>query len=436
MNNPESSPGLKREVGPAGAVVIGLGSMLGAGVFVSVGFAADLAGPATVLAVLLAAALAACNGLSSAQLAAAHPVSGGSYEYGYRFLNPWWGFAAGWLFLAAKSASAATAALGFALYAFPAADPILPGAAAVLLLTLLTLTGLRRTNRVNAVLVAAVLAGLLAFAAVGLFKGLSQPDAHNFSLTPFFGHLEGQPGGGRRLARFLEAAALMFVAYTGYGRVATLGEEIRNPQKSIPLAVISVMIVTMLLYALVALAVAGYDGSASSDAEAGLLAGIAQRFGSPWLSPFLIAAAAVALLGVLLNLILGLSRVWLAMGRKRDMPAPLARISPNGNSPRVAVAVAGAVIAALVFIGDVKAAWSFSAFTVLGYYAVANLAALKLPPELRLYPRAVSYGGLAGCAFLAFWVEPTYWLVGLAVLAAGMLWKTAFNRLSTAPETE
>ena len=282
MNNQR----LKREVGAGGAVLLGLGSMVGAGVFVSVGVVIDIAGPSACLAVALAALLALCNGLSSAQLAAAHPVSGGTYEYGYRQLNAWWGFSAGWLFLCAKSASAATAAIGFAQYAFPSVPTLIPAAATVAVLTAVTLTGLRRSNRVNAVLVTIVMAGLVGFAAVGLYRS----GGGAFSLKPFFESPAGEPV---NLTGFLEAAALMFVAYTGYGRVATLGEEIRDPRRSIPRAVIAVMAVTMALYALVTIVAAGYGGG-SPGAEGGLLSAIARGFGSPTLAAALTVAAGVA----------------------------------------------------------------------------------------------------------------------------------------------
>ncbi len=418
---------LKREVGAGGAVLLGLGSMVGAGVFVSVGVAIDIAGPSACLAVALAALLALCNGLSSAQLAAAHPVSGGTYEYGYRQLNSWWGFSAGWLFLCAKSASAATAAIGFAQYAFPGSPTLLPAAATVVVLTAVTLTGLRRSNRVNAVLVSIVAAGLIGFAAVGLYRS----GGGAFSLTPFF---QSPDGGAVTLTGFLEAAALMFVAYTGYGRVATLGEEIRDPRRSIPRAVIAVMAITMALYALVTIVAAGYGGS--RGAEGGLLSTIARGFGSPALATALTGAAAVALLGVLLNLILGLSRVMLAMGRRGDIPSVFARVEKSGATPGPAVVASGLLIAALTLIGSVEAAWSFSAFTVLGYYSVTNLSALRLPPEKRLYPRFISYAGLAGCAFLAFWVKPIYLLIGSGVIGAGLIWKAVANLFNEPAEAD
>ncbi len=157
---------LKRELGVPGAILMGLGSIVGTGVFVSLAIAAGIAGPAVILAVAIAALVAICNGLSSAQLAANHAVSGGTYEYGYRYLNPWLGFIAGWLFLLAKSASAATAALGFAGYLLNALGlsrqewlvPLALGT--VLVLTLVVLSGIQRSNQVNIAIVSITLLSL------------------------------------------------------------------------------------------------------------------------------------------------------------------------------------------------------------------------------------------------------------------------------------
>jgi APA family basic amino acid/polyamine antiporter len=417
-------PQLRREVGLAGAVLMGLGSIVGTGVFVSIGLGAEIAGPAVVLAILLAAGVAAANGLSSAQLAASHPVSGGTYEYGYKYLNPALGFTAGWMFLCAKSASAATAALGFSGYLLNllgVEQPvvrILVAVATVAILTAVILRGIRSSNRTNTLIVSITLAALFFFVAAGLPGALANAAA-NF--TPFFAPQTGEAP----WQAFLHATALMFVAYTGYGRIATLGEEVHEPQRTIPRAIITALLVTMLLYGavgFVAVAAVGADEFAAlTYATAAPLEAIAQQFGIPGAGLILAVGAMTAMLGVLLNLILGLSRVLLAMGRRRDMPPAVARIDEARSTPTVAVIVMGVVVGLLTLVGSVKATWSFSAFTVLVYYAITNLAALQLPPERRLYPRPIAWAGLAACAFLAFWVEPIYWLVGLGMIGLGLL---------------
>jgi APA family basic amino acid/polyamine antiporter len=420
-----SSSTLRRELGVTGAVFMGLGSIVGTGVFVSIGIGAGIAGSSVVLAVVLAAFVATANGLSSAQLAAIHPVSGGTYEYGYQYLSPTLGFTAGWMFLLAKSASAATAALGFSGYALDlvgvGTDWLVPLAvAAVLVLTGVVFSGLRRSSLVNIAIVSITLAALGAFVFVGL------PDVDSTRYSGFF-------GGGS--AGFVEAIALMFVAYTGYGRIATLGEEVREPRRTIPRAIVTTLLVTMVLYASVAFVAVGVAGPDRLAALTGSLAApleeLAKEFAGDGLAALVAVGAMTAMLGVLLNLILGLSRVLLAMGRRRDMPAATARLNATGTTPVVAVAVVGAVIAGLVLIGDVETTWSFSAFTVLIYYSITNLAALQLPDDQRRFPRWVSWAGLAACLFLAFWVDPVVVLGGLGLLAAGFAVRAVVRRLAT-----
>ncbi|NDJ53057.1 MAG: amino acid permease [Chloroflexi bacterium] len=432
---------LKRELGVFGAVMMGLGSIVGTGVFVSIAIAAGIAGPMVILATAIGATVATANGLSSAQLAANHPVSGGTYEYGYRYLNSWLGFIAGWTFLLAKSASAATAALGFAGYLLVAIGLDNPGLAvplalgAVIVLTVIVLSGIRRSNTTNIVIVSITLLTLLAFVMFGLSPTFSSASE---TLQPFF--VVGPDSDRSLIPSLLYASALMFVAYTGYGRIATLGEEVREPRQTIPRAIITTLVFTMILYGGVATVAVGAAGaevlSNTVTGRAAPLEIIAQGFGVPILPQVMAFGAITAMLGVLLNLILGLSRVLLAMGRRRDMPAATAQLNQAETTPWVAVIVMGSVIAGLVLIGDVRTTWSFSAFTVLIYYSITNLAALQLSNEERLFPRWVSIFGLAACLFLAFWVEPTIWLVGLGLIAVGLLWHFVAQRWSQRNEDE
>ena len=411
MTARSSSPQLQRVVGLPGAILMGLGSIMGAGVFVSLGLGEEIAGPSVLLALALAAVVATCNGLSSAQLAANHPVSGGTYEYGHRWLTPSLGFTAGWMFLCAKSASAATAALGFAMYLAP--DYLLPVSLATLAgLTVITLTGMQRSNTVNVVIVSAVLLTLLAFVAAGS----SALRTNGEFLRPFFD--------ANRMPELFESTALMFVAYTGYGRIATLGEEVREPRRTIPIAIILTLGLTTLLYlgvSAVSLAHADRQGFQS-------LILLAEKMGGTTLSMALSAGAALALLSVLLNLLLGLSRVALAMGRRGDLPEATGRVTESTKVPAVATVLVAVVIGGLICVGDVKLTWSFSAFTVLIYYAITNLCAIRLKPEERLYPVWISYLGLLSCLSLAFFVEWRVMLTGLGLISFGLVWKAVTSR--------
>jgi APA family basic amino acid/polyamine antiporter len=408
--------GLARIVGLPGAVLMGLGSIVGSGLFISVALAATIAGPSVVLAVAIAAVVAVFNGLSSAQLAASHPVSGGTYEHGYRYLTPVLGFTAGWLFLCAKAASAATAALGFAHYSLAAVGVdrrfAIPVALALVgILTALVAGGLRRSHVTNTVIVTITLVALAVFVAVGL------PGVRASHLA---GVTEVDPGS------LFHATALIFVAYTGYGRIATLGEEVRDPARTIPRAMIVTLAATLVLYLAVITVAVGTLGAAGL-ATAAPLEAVAATFALPEVRHVVAFAAVTAMIGVLLNLLLGLSRVVLAMARRDDLPPALATV--HRDSPRRATIATGVVIAGLVLVGDVKATWSFSAFTVLVYYAITNLAALRLPPEHRRYPRWLAAAGLASCLALAFWVEPRIWIVGLGVIAAGLVWRLIYRQV-------
>lgn len=419
---------LARVVGVPGAVLMGLGSILGTGIFVSIGVAAGIAGSAAVLAVAVAAAVATCNGLSSAQLAASHPVSGGTYEYGYRYLNPPLGFTAGWMFLCAKSASAATAALGSAGYALTALGvaqgPLRTAlaVAVVLTMTVVVAGGMRRSNRTNAVIVTLTLMALSSFVVAGAPHAAKEPLRIAESAAT------------SSLPSLLHATAFLFVAYTGYGRVATLGEEIRDPARNIPRAILLTLVATLVIYVpvtWVALGALGASGLAqATDAAAAPLEIAARTFEVPLVSWLVTLGAVTAMLGVLLNLLLGLSRVLLAMARRRDMPAAFAKLSGTHASPRRAVIAVGVFVAGLTLLGDVAVTWSFSAFTVLVYYSLTNWAALRLPKSSRRYPRWIALLGLVSCIGLAFWVEPAIWLTGLGLILAGLLGRSVARRLT------
>jgi basic amino acid/polyamine antiporter, APA family len=428
--------GLRRAIGLPGAVLMGIGSIVGTGLFVSLGIAAGIAGGAILLALPLAALLALLNGLSSAQLAAAHPVSGGTYAYGGRFLGPPWGFAAGTMFLVAKSASAATAALGLAGYllSFVGVSEIEAlrigvAVAGVLTLAAIVAGGIRRSHRVNAAVVGVTLVVFASFLVAGFARGiewgggLGGPGQLVTTVDAFRRALSGWISGGLRDAgtgALLHATALLFVAYTGYGRIATLGEEVRDPSHTIPRAIWLTLGAVTVLYlgvTVVALVSLGADGFAWATAEtAAPLQAVAAELAIPGLTAAVAVAAVTAMAGVLLNLLLGLSRVAFAMGRAGDLPAPLGQVRATTGSPRLAVWTVGGVVAAMALVGDVRVTWSFSAFTVLVYYGITNLAAIRLPAGARRYPLWVPVAGLLGCLLLAAHVPPATWVTGLGVL--------------------
>jgi len=389
-------PVLKRELGLGGAIVTGLGSIIGTGAFVSIWIASGMWGDAVIWAIPLAGSVAVFNGLSSAFLAGRFPVAGGTYEYGYQTLNQWFGFSAGWLFLLAKTASAATAALGVALF-LRANGPLVP-IVAVAAVTAMVLAGLRRTAWLNTTLLAASTVAIVWFAAMSTL----QSDEFSNLVTEW------------SAADVAAAIAFLFVAYTGYGRIATLGEEVKDPDVIIPRAVIITLAIAAILYMLVEI-----GGRAVGGPLWGQDAGIVDAGGT------VVAVGAIAaMLGVLLNLILGLSRVWLAMGRRGDMPGALARLDRR-QQPAAAILVSAVLVAALTLIGDIGLAWSFSAMTVLLYYGLTNLSALAVSRK-----RITAWLGLLSCLSLSFFVPQGVWLTGIAMLALGLIWKTGYTRFA------
>jgi len=393
---------LPRQVGLVGAIAIGLGSILGTGVFVSLALAARVAGTWLLPAVALGGLLALVNGLSSARLAAAHPVSGGTYEYGYRFLGPRWGFVAGWLFLAAKTASAATAALACADYGTRALGvntlrvPV--AIALVVALTLAASWGLKRSNFLNGAIVTITVTALSAFVWV-----LPKPVALVWEPT--------------QLPALGTATALVFVAYIGYGRIATLGEEVVNPTRTIPRALMLTLGLAVLLYWGVAWVGLGL-GLATTEPTAPLVQ-LAQAQNQGILVVLLGIGAIAATLGVLLNLLLGLSRVVLAMGRRQDLPPVFARLDAAGQSPVVALWAVAIAILGVVLPGNLERSWSMSAFSILVYYGLTHWAARQLDRRAPL-----PYLGLAACGWLAFQVEAGAWGIGLGAIALLWLVKT------------
>jgi APA family basic amino acid/polyamine antiporter len=412
---------LKRDIRTSGAILMGLGSIVGTGIFVSIAIATQISGNGIVIAIVVAAALATFNGLSSAQLAAAHPVSGGTYEYGYRYLGSYFGFTAGWMFLIAKSASAATAVLGCASYLFylfeievSTSTLVLTGIAILLVMTLLVSGGISRSNLANKIIVTITLLGLASLVTAGFI-------VNGAPMDPILNIFEGSD-----ISSVIYASALMFVAYTGYGRIATLGEEVAEPKTTIPKAIILAMVVIVILYLSVSLTALNIMGAEAFgltvEGEAAPLMKVAQALSVPYIGPIISFTAVTAMLGVLLNLILGLSRVMLSMGRRNDLPGVLSHINPKTQSPVPAVLATGVVIGLLVLSGDVVFTWSFSAFTVLTYYSITNLSALFLPEKDRLYPRIIPSLGLFGCIFLAFWIDPLFIGMGIGMILIGLIW--------------
>ncbi|MFI7635567.1 APC family permease [Nonomuraea sp. NPDC049400] len=415
---------LARRLGTTDAVVVGLSAMIGAGVFAAFAPAAGAAGHWLLLALVLAAVVAYCNATSSARLAALYPESGGTYVYGRRRLGPLWGYLAGWGFTIGKTASCAAMALTFGAYIAPElARPLAVGAVAAL--TALSVFGVRRSTGVAKVIVAFVLAVLAAVVVAGLF-GDDTVTFGWFAYTPLSESPYGPATAPLGPERFdvwgvLQAAGLLFFAFAGYARIATLGEEVRDPARTIPRAVGIALGITFVVYTLVAMAALRALGPLLLARSPAPLAEVVREAGAAWLVPVVGAGAAAAALGALLALLLGVSRTVLAMGRERDLPGVLAAVDPVRQVPRRAELAVGGAVIVLLLVADLREAIGFSSFGVLVYYGIANACALTLRPDEGAPPKPVPALGLALCVLLAATLPSSSVLAGLAVFAVGLV---------------
>jgi len=411
----EPQPTLARRLGTADAVIIGLGSMIGAGVFAAFAPAAEAAGAGLLIGLAIAAVVAYCNATASAQLAAQYPTSGGTYVYGRERLGDWWGFLAGWGFVIGKTASCAAMALTFAAYASPGDWQRPVAVAIVVALAAVNYRGVTRTARLTRVIVTVVLAALAVVVAAGILGGEADLNRAATLIDP--------EGGWYGL---LQSAGLLFFAFAGYARIATMGEEVRYPQRTIPRAIQIALAITVAVYAIIAvtiLSVLGPEGVARTGAP---LAAAVDAGTWDWAGPIVRIGGAAAALGALLALVAGIGRTTLAMARENDLPRWLAAVHPRYQVPHHAEIALAAIVCLLVLTIDLRGAIGFSSFGVLLYYLIANLSAFTQDSDHRRFPRALQVLGAAGCGVLVITLPLTSVLGGLAVFAVGVgyrLWR-------------
>jgi basic amino acid/polyamine antiporter, APA family len=413
---------LARRLGTGDAVVIGLGAMLGAGVFAAPGPAAAAAGTWLLAGLAIAAFVAYCNATASAQLAALYPQSGGTYVYARERLGGYWGFLAGWSFVVGKTASLSAMALTFGTYLAPdLARPI--GIGAVVALTVVNYLGVEKTAWLTRIIVTGVVAALAVVGAAAFLGG--DPGVATPSTD-----LPGGPMG------ILQSAGLLFFAFAGYARLATLGEEVRDPTVTIPRAIPLALGLVVTTYALVLTAALVTVGPETLAAAPAPLVAIVEASRWPQLAPAVRVGAAVAAAGVLLSLLAGISRTTLAMARRRELPRYLDAVHPRFRTPHLAELTAGGLVCAIVLVADLRGAIGFSSFAVLTYYALANASAWTLTKEERRWPRWLAGIGVLLCVGLAVTLPLIAVLGGAALLAVGSaVWAATRRRRETEDRT-
>ena len=409
-----------RRLGTFDAVIIGLGSMLGAGVFAAFSPAAAVAGAGLLIGLAVAALVAYCNATASAQLAAEYPTSGGTYIYGRERLGPWWGFLAGWGFVVGKTASCTAMALTFAAYVAPAAWERPIGIAAVIILTTVNYYGITRTAGLTKIIVAVVIAILVLVVLASLSGSDGTASVRSWDLLA-----NGWYG-------ILQSAGLLFFAFAGYARIATLGEEVRNPERAIPRAVLTALTIAVSIYLLVGVAILvalGPTGVASSPAP---LAAAVNAVGWGWADLVVRFGAAAAALGALLALIAGVGRTTLAMARHDDLPRWLAAVHERHQVPHHAeIAIAG-LVCILILVTDLRGAIGFSSFGVLLYYLIANAAAYTQLPDRRRFPRILQIVGMIGCAILVVTLPLNAVVTGTLIFVIGVGYRAIRVRVRSA----
>lgn len=397
---------LRRSLNILDAVVIGLGSMIGAGIFTALAPAASVAQSGLIIGLVIAGFVAFFNASSSAQLARLYPESGGTYVYAKERLNEFWAWIAGWGFIFGKLASCAAVALTFGYYLTPAYARYL-AAGAVIVFMILNYFGIKKTVSVTKLIVAAVVLALAVIVVSMLYGG--EPSVHN--LQPLFSS-EGLYG-------VLQSAGIWFFAFAGYSRIATLGEEVKNPRKSIPTAILIGLTVTLLVYAAVvvsALLVAG--PGALSHSNAPLITAIQDTGLEHW-EWIVRLGSTLATLGVLVSLMTGVSRTMFAMAADKNLPSYLAKVHPVYKVPHLAEITVGLLVIVVMLLADVRAAVGLSAFTVLVYYMITNIAAFTLRPKERLFSIVLPVSGAIGCVTLALTLPIASVVVGGVVIIAG-----------------
>lgn len=404
--------------------------MIGAGVFAAFVPAAQAAGAGLLVGLLVAAAVAACNALASAQLAAAYPTSGGTYIYGREQLGPWWGFLAGWSFVVGKTASCAAMAITFASYAAPAGWQKPVALAAVIALAAVNYRGVTRTAQLTRGIVVLVLVALTIAVAGAGASGLPElgdvAAASLFSSGPF-GVSSGPYG-------VLQSAGLLFFAFAGYARIATMGEEVRDPSRTIPRAIVIALSIAILVYAVVAVTLLGSLGPAGLAASTAPVRDAALAGGWSWTSPVVTVGAALASLGALLALIAGVGRTTLAMAREADLPRWLSAVHPRFHVPHRAEIVIAVIVGVLVLTMDLRGAIGFSSFGVLLYYLIANLSAFSQGNRERLFPRVLFVAGVVGCITLVVTLPVASIVGGVVVLAVGVLYRVVRLKVTGPPD--
>ncbi|WP_435198862.1 APC family permease [Janibacter sp. GS2] len=394
-----------RRLGLRDGVGIGLGTMLGAGLFTTFAPAAARAGTLLLLAVTLAALVAGASAHSMVRLAARHPGSGGVYLYGRERMGLPWGYLAGWAFVVGKTASCAAMALALGLHLWP--DHATPVAVlSVLAVLALNLQGVREPHVVAMGVLLLVVVLTLAFVLVMLIA----PPVTAEAPPP------APPESGGVLG-VVQAAGFLFFAFAGFARLVPFGEQVEHPRRTIPRAITIALAIVLALYLLVALALTHTLGAGWVAAREAPLAEAAEISVWPWLGPALRIGAVLVIGGALMALTGGISRIVLAMARDHHLPSALGTVDRRSGVPRRAEAVIAAAVIIIVMLVDVQGAIGYASFLALSYYAIGHACAWTL--DRPVVHKVVPTLGLLACIIIAVLLPWQSVVAGVVTLALG-----------------
>jgi len=401
---------LKREIGLFGATALGIGAIIGSGIFIVTGIVAGIAGPAMIFSVIIAGIIAVFSAMSVAELGAYLPDEGGTYAYAQKLVSPFAGFIAGWIWIFSNIFVGAAVSLGFAHY-FVTIFPALPVKSIAVVICLffigINYIGLRESVLFNNILVTLKVLILLFFVAFGL--GFFRPG--NF--IPFAP--EGSTG-------ILGGAALIFFAYTGFARVTIMAEEVRDPEKTIPRSIFLALGISTVIYLLVSVVAVGLAGAPALAHSGSPLADATGAAGNPGAVIVISLGAMIATASVLLTTIMGISRIVFSMARSQDLPLLFGRIHPRFSTPHYAIVITGVGMIGALLLADLALVVAVSTFAMLLYYLIANISALRMPRERALYPSWVPGIGALSCIGLIVFLSPVSWAIGCIGLLIGGIW--------------
>jgi basic amino acid/polyamine antiporter, APA family len=410
MSDTGARPVLKREIGLFDATALGIGAIIGSGIFVVTGIVAGIAGPAMVFSIIIAGVIAVFSAMSVAELGAFLPEEGGIYVYAQKLISPFAGFIAGWIWIFSNIFVGAAVSLGFAHYfvtIFPSVPVKVIAVVICLIFILINYLGLKGSVLFNNLLVMAKILILLFFIAFGLgFLRLG-------TFTPFAP--EGSMG-------ILSGAALIFFAYTGFARVTIMAEEVKDPEITIPRSIFLALGISTVIYLFVSIVAVGLAGAPALAQSGSPLADAIGMTGSSEAVLVISLGAMIATASVLLTTIMGISRIVFSMARSQDLPLLFGRIHPRFSTPHYAIVITGACMIAALLLADLALVVSVSTFAMLLYYLIANIAALRLPREHWKYPTFVPVAGALSCLMLIIFLSPASWIIGCIGLAMGGAW--------------